>query len=105
MTDQDAGQLELFVQAKQLRFRMVRTAITLGLTLVNLAQVEASVGDEKRATWAAENARKVHDEVQDCLSTTDLSAEEKQWAVEKLHQLDQAIGGDGSQQTSNSPQF
>jgi len=104
MTDQDARQLELFVQAKQLRFQMVRTAITLGLTLVNLAQVEASDGNEERATWAAENARKVHEEVQDCLATTELSAEEKQWAFENLNQLEKAIGGGDSPQMNDSPQ-
>src|SRR2546422_10592533 len=98
MTGQNARRLELFVQAKQLRFRMVRTAITLGLTLINLARVEGSVGNEDRANWAAENARKVHQQVQDCLSVTELSAEEMQWAIENLNQLEQAIASGGSSQ-------
>jgi hypothetical protein len=102
MTNQNARRLELFVQAKQLRFRMVRTAITLGLTLINLAHVEGSVGNEDRASWAAENARKVHQQVQDCLSTTELSAEEMQWAIENLNQLEQAIGSGGSSQVGDS---
>jgi hypothetical protein len=101
MTDQNR-RLELFVQAKQLRFRMVRTAITLGLTLTNLAQVEGSVGNEERASWAAEHARKVHQEVQDCLSTTELSADEMQWALENLNQLEQAIGSGGSSKVGDS---
>ena len=96
MTDSDAIQLELQIQAKQLRFRMVETAIALGLTLNNLAQVEASMGNDGQASWASENARRVHREVQDCLSTTDFNAEERKWAIKNLSQLELAISAKDS---------
>jgi hypothetical protein len=96
VTNQDVARLELLVQAKQLRFSMVRAAITLGLTLINLAEVEASVGNQDRATRATENAKRLHEEVQDCLSTTELSDEERQWAVENLNQIAEGIGGGSS---------
>jgi hypothetical protein len=102
VTNQDVARLELLVQAKQLRFRMVRAAITLGLTLINLAEVEASVGNQDRATWATENAKRLHEEVQDCLSTTELSDEERQWAVENLNQIAEGIGGGSSPKVNDS---
>ena len=92
MIDQDAKQLELLVSAKHLRTRVVGTAITLGLTLVNLAKVEGSIGNFDGAAWATENAKKVHQQVQECLPDTKFTGEEMQWAIQKLHELEQAIG-------------
>ena len=92
MPDQSAGQLELFVSAKHLRIRAVGTAITLGLTLVNLAKVEGSIGNVDRAQCATEDARKVHKRLQECLPNTELNGEEMQWAIQNLHELKQAIG-------------
>jgi hypothetical protein len=88
MTDHDAEQLELFVSAKHLRIRMVRTAIALGLTLVNLAKVEGSIGNLDRAGWASDAAKKVHHHLQECLPNTNLGGEDMQWAIQNLHELE-----------------
>lgn len=92
MTDQNARQLELFVSAKHLRIRMVGTAVALGLTLVNLAKVEGSIGNLERVGWAIEHAKKVHQHLQECLPNTELAKEEMEWAIQNLHELEQAIG-------------
>jgi len=91
MTDQDAKHLELVVNLKHLRFRMVRAALALGLTLSNLAKVEEAIGNNDRAKWAVDTARKVHQQVQECLPAVELNPEEKQWAAENLNELEQAI--------------
>jgi hypothetical protein len=91
MTDQDANALELLVRVKHLRFNMARTALALGLTLVNLAKVESAIGNTDRAESAVDHARKVHYKVQQCLPTIELNAEEKRWVTENLNQLEQAL--------------
>jgi hypothetical protein len=70
---------------------MVRTALALGLTLSNLARVEGAIGNDDRAEWAVDTARKVHQQVQECLPVIELNPEENQWAVENLNELEQAI--------------
>ena len=91
MTDQDANALELLVRVKHLRFNMARTALALGLTLVNLAKVESAIGNTDRAESAVDHARKVHYEMQQCLPAIELNAEEKRWVTENLKQLEQAL--------------
>ena len=95
MTDQTRN-LELAVRVKHLRYKMVTTAITLGLTLTNLADIEGSMGNLDRATWAAENAKKVTEQVRECLRDTQLTLtkEELQSAQEKLDELEKAITGE-----------
>jgi hypothetical protein len=91
MTDQDANTLELLIKVRHLRFSMARTALALGLTLVNLAKVESAIGNTDRAESAVDHARKVHYNVQQCLPEIELNEEEKRWVTENLNQLGQAL--------------
>ncbi len=91
MSDQDTRHLELLLNAKHLRFQIVRTALTLGLTLASLAKTEDSIGNLDQAKWASENAKRVYQEVQDCLPNTQLNNEDRQWVQETLQQLQLAI--------------
>jgi hypothetical protein len=90
MGDQN-DQQELLLNEKQLRFKIVRTAITLGVTFANLAQTEDSIGNLAQARWASDNAKRVCEEVHECLPAVQLSNEEMQLIQEKLNELEQAI--------------
>ena len=90
MSDQINRQ-ELLLNAKQLRFKLLRTAITLGVTFVDLAQTEDSIGNLAQATWASRNAKRVYEEVHECLPAVQLTKEDMQWIRKKLDELEQAI--------------
>ena len=92
LTNQDANSLETLVKAKHLRFSMVRTAIALGLTLINLAKVEYTMGNFGPAESAVGSAKQVHEKLRQCLAMIELNPEEKRWAAANLHELGQAIG-------------
>jgi hypothetical protein len=91
MNEHSAGRLELSVNIRSLRFKAVSTAMTLGLTLVNLAKVEVCTGNLDSASWAAENARIVRDLLQECLLDAPFTKEELEWTDERLKEFEQAF--------------
>ena len=91
MSDQNSGDFELLVRARYLRFRIVRTAITLGLTFAHLAKTEGLIGNTAQAKQASEKAKDVYKEVQDYLRDTELNKEERQWVQERFKELEKAI--------------
>jgi len=94
MIEQDANALELIVTAKHLRFSMIRSAVALGLTLVNLAKLEGAVGNADRAALAVDQAKKVYQGVMEYLPMIQLNPQEEQWATENLIELERAIDFD-----------
>jgi hypothetical protein len=91
MVDEDATTLELLVTVKHLRFNMIRSAVGLGLTLVNLAKLEQAVGNPDRAVLALSHAKKVYQCVMEYLPQIQLNVQEEQWATENLSELERAI--------------
>src|SRR5262245_29865531 len=90
MTEDCARRLQLSVNARSLRFKVISTATTLGLTLVSLAKVEVSTGNLDLASWAAENARSVQALLRECFSNAPFTREELEWTEERLKDFERA---------------
>jgi len=91
MTEHDVTQLQLSVNGRSLRFKAISTATTLGLTLVDLAKVEVSMGNLDWASWAAEHARTVEALLEECFLDAPFTKEELEWAEERLKEFERAF--------------